>query len=63
MRVHHDLALRGLPEDVGEAADGQQPGVDDVVEHRSRPHGGQLVHVPYQDDDRVRWEGAHQLVR
>ena len=56
--VHHDAGGSRLPEDLREPHRRHLPGLDDVLQHRSRPHRRELVHVPHQQHGGV---GRHRL--
>ena len=52
--VDHNVALGGLAEDVGQLYHIEAAGFDNIPQYISRPHAGELVHIPHQDEP-----GAH----
>ena len=58
--VADDVALGGLPEDLGQTHRGDHPAADQVGEEVARTHGGQLVRVPHQHQPAVPGQGGEQ---
>ena len=60
--VDHDAAALGLAEDVIEPDRGDGFGGDHIPQYVSGPHGGQLIHVPDEDDGGARSHGFEKMV-
>ena len=60
MGVSDNGTLGRLAEDLGEADGGHRPAADQIREQVSRPHGGKLVRVAYQNQTAVPTQGSHQ---
>ncbi len=52
MGIGDDLALRRLPENLGQARHRYGAGIDDVGENLPWPHRGKLIHVPDHHESR-----------
>ena len=49
MGIHHNVTFRSLTEDLRQLYHRKAAAVDNISQHISRSHTGELVFIPYQD--------------
>ena len=60
--IPDDGAQLCLAEHIFQPDDGHSTAADDVLEHGARPHAGQLVHIPHQDQPAAQGQRFQQVV-
>ena len=60
MSVHNDRTLRRLAENFCQTHGGEHPAAEQIGKQVSRPHGRQLIRVPYQNQAAVSPQSSYQ---
>ena len=57
MGIYNDIALRRLPEDLGQPHHREGFGTNHVLQDTARSHTGKLVHIAHQNQPGSRYNG------